>query len=196
VTELEPKNGYWLAIPSASTVQITGAALNEYTIHFPAPGWYMIGSVLGDVDFSAPNDEPDGLVQTPAVAWNPDTESYVQSSTLIEKEGYWVAVLNECDLIVGRTSGLSKKLDSPAWQLFYSKFGTMPPAPPSLTEVAENQSDLPKIYHLSQNYPNPFNPQTRIDFQLPKAGEVEITIYDILGRQVIRLESGYREAGR
>jgi hypothetical protein len=48
---------------------------------------------------------------------------------------------------------------------------------------------------LSQNYPNPFNAETRIQYQMPKAGNVEIAIYDMMGRQLRKLMSGYQEAG-
>jgi photosystem II stability/assembly factor-like uncharacterized protein len=46
-----------------------------------------------------------------------------------------------------------------------------------------------------QNYPNPFNSSTVIEFALPQAGEVSLTVYDILGRQVSRPVGGYKEAG-
>lgn len=55
---------------------------------------------------------------------------------------------------------------------------------------------LPTSYRLDQNYPNPFNPDTRIDFALPKAGNVSLTIYDALGRTVKTLASGMLEAGQ
>lgn len=38
-------------------------------------------------------------------------------------------------------------------------------------------------YELKQNYPNPFNPTTTIEFNLPKAGNVSIKIYDLAGRK-------------
>lgn len=48
---------------------------------------------------------------------------------------------------------------------------------------------------LSQNYPNPFNPTTRIDFSLPKGQNVSIIIYDILGKEILEIVNGYKDAG-
>ena len=39
-------------------------------------------------------------------------------------------------------------------------------------------------YVLNQNYPNPFNPSTTISFQIPFSQDVELKIYDMLGREV------------
>lgn len=54
---------------------------------------------------------------------------------------------------------------------------------------------LPTQYTLHQNYPNPFNPSTQIKYDLPDAGNVSLVVYDVLGRRVAELASGYREAG-
>ena len=48
----------------------------------------------------------------------------------------------------------------------------------------QNELMIPEIAKLEQNYPNPFNPSTTIIFDLPDATEIEIIIYDILGKQV------------
>ena len=48
---------------------------------------------------------------------------------------------------------------------------------------------------LLQNYPNPFNLATEIRYQLPEASEVQIIIYDLLGREVRRLVEERKEAG-
>ena len=55
---------------------------------------------------------------------------------------------------------------------------------------------IPTKYELAQNYPNPFNPTTTIAFALPKAGLVNLKVYDILGREVMRLVNNQQfEAG-
>ncbi|HEX7344803.1 MAG TPA: T9SS type A sorting domain-containing protein, partial [bacterium] len=43
--------------------------------------------------------------------------------------------------------------------------------------------------------PNPFNPRTTFSFDLPEAGLVNLAIYDISGRLLATLVSGYRDAG-
>ena len=55
--------------------------------------------------------------------------------------------------------------------------------------------EKPRHLALHQNYPNPFNPETVIQFDLPQSMNVELVIYNSLGQQVIRLESGMKKAG-
>ena len=62
--------------------------------------------------------------------------------------------------------------------------------------VGTESEELPTEVSLSQNYPNPFNPQTTIDYALPKAGDVSLVVYDMLGREVDVLLDGPQAAGR
>ena len=55
--------------------------------------------------------------------------------------------------------------------------------------------DIPDEFSLSQNYPNPFNPTTKIDFTLPRSGEVAITIYNLMGQKVTVLKNSNLEYG-
>jgi hypothetical protein len=48
---------------------------------------------------------------------------------------------------------------------------------------------------LYQNHPNPFNPSTTISYYLPERDRVRITIYDITGTFIIRLEDRERSEG-
>ncbi|MDQ3020454.1 MAG: T9SS type A sorting domain-containing protein [Bacteroidota bacterium] len=62
-----------------------------------------------------------------------------------------------------------------------------------ITDVIKNNDggkgiiSIPTEYNLSQNYPNPFNPITKISFDLPIEGKVNLIVYDLLGREIIKL---------
>jgi len=54
---------------------------------------------------------------------------------------------------------------------------------------------VPDKLELSQNYPNPFNPTTKIDYALPKDGNVMLSVYDISGKQLMTIAEGFKTAG-
>lgn len=55
---------------------------------------------------------------------------------------------------------------------------------------------IPEEYSLSQNYPNPFNPLTTIEYELPRATNITLQIFDVLGRSIETIDAGQRQAGR
>lgn len=60
----------------------------------------------------------------------------------------------------------------------------------------EQDAHLPDVILLKQNYPNPFNASTTIEFTLPEAAEVELSVYNILGQRIVTLFAGRKQAGR
>ena len=57
------------------------------------------------------------------------------------------------------------------------------------TSVGIDVNENPVEFRLSQNYPNPFNSATRISYSIPKNSNVNLKIYDMLGREVRTLAS-------
>jgi hypothetical protein len=64
------------------------------------------------------------------------------------------------------------------------------------TAVNKTGPDVPGSYELSQNYPNPFNPTTTINFNLAKASNVKLTVYNVLGQKVMTLVDSRMSAGQ
>jgi len=54
--------------------------------------------------------------------------------------------------------------------------------------AVENETEaIPDDFIIAQNYPNPFNPRTTISLQLPRAGYLRLTIFDLSGHEVTTL---------
>ena len=53
----------------------------------------------------------------------------------------------------------------------------------------------PEVFALHQNYPNPFNPQTIINYDIAKGSLVNITIFDMLGKEIRNLVNVNQLAG-
>jgi len=62
--------------------------------------------------------------------------------------------------------------------------------------AAERTNSLPKEFILEKNYPNPFNPETTIEFTMPYAADVNVSIYNMLGQKVRTLVDARVSSGR
>lgn len=61
--------------------------------------------------------------------------------------------------------------------------------------IAEVGPDNSIDFSLGQNYPNPFNPITRIKFTIPKSGNVNLAVYNLLGQEVAILINEEKQTG-
>jgi hypothetical protein len=66
---------------------------------------------------------------------------------------------------------------------------------PTAVEEASQETAGPLGYALAQNYPNPFNAATAIRFDMDRAEEIDLTLYNLTGQKVVSLARGHREAG-
>jgi len=56
-------------------------------------------------------------------------------------------------------------------------------------------AEEPYAFTLYQNAPNPFNPGTSIGYELTQPGQVNLRIYDLLGREIAELVDGMKDTG-
>ncbi len=89
--------------------------------------------------------------------------------------------------VVGLTSPTG---DAPPFNAWLVRFGD-----PTAQSTTPAVAGVPEAYALHANYPNPFNPRTTIGFDLPVAAAVTLMVYDILGREIRRLENRQMGAG-
>ena len=62
--------------------------------------------------------------------------------------------------------------------------------------IGNFDSHVPDQYLLHQNYPNPFNPVTSITYELPLKSHVQLAIYDLTGKEVMKLVNEAKDLGR
>jgi hypothetical protein len=67
---------------------------------------------------------------------------------------------------------------------------------PRRPQIAEKAPIIPEMIYLENNFPNPFNPRTAISFGLPEDSRINLMLYDISGREVLKLAEGQFSAGR
>ena len=66
---------------------------------------------------------------------------------------------------------------------------------PGVAAAPRGESGLPEAPVLLQNFPNPCNPSATLRFALPRKSTVNLTVFDLLGRDVRTLVNGDEEAG-
>jgi predicted outer membrane repeat protein len=132
------------------------------------------------------------------LAWDESAEEDFDYFTVY---GSYLDILDGSAVVVGHTTGTSFDV-SGAPHLYYlltaADFCGNESAEAVVTSDGVSvPGELPAAVALLPNHPNPFNPRTEIRFELPAAAKVDLSIFDITGRQVSRLlVAKTYEAGR
>lgn len=63
-------------------------------------------------------------------------------------------------------------------------------------EDAKKINSILNTFKLNQNFPNPFNPNTSIQYEVPKAGKVELDIFNINGQLIKSIHKEHRQKGK
>jgi hypothetical protein len=84
-----------------------------------------------------------------------------------------------------------------SYQEFLDETDSLPGiiAPGAQTSVISGSISEPREFKLNQNYPNPFNPTTAISYQVSVVSNISLKVYDVLGREMMTLVDGMKEAG-
>jgi hypothetical protein len=85
------------------------------------------------------------------------------------------------------------KVQTPMWQYNARHNGVYNNG--DIVNVRENNTEYPGEYKLLQNYPNPFNPTTKISYYISKPGFVRISLYNVLGKEVLNMVNEQKQAG-
>jgi photosystem II stability/assembly factor-like uncharacterized protein len=103
-----------------------------------------------------------------------NTTQYIDSSLAVPREYFWRMFSYN---VIGKSA--------------YSDTASL-----ITSNIEPSTNIVPNKYELYQNYPNPFNPATNISFDIPNSGFVKLTIYDMLGKEVVHLVNEVLQPGK
>lgn len=161
----------------------------------------------------------------PLLAWDETFDSLVTSQNFIRMIGFydtgggdnppmqtngvrvhaWNLVFSIDDTAPSQVVAIDTTHDPVNGSLFFGLVGGLIELTPAFVpgeilygtlDVGDEVADIPTDFALNQNYPNPFNPQTNLSIDLPKAQDVSLVVYNILGQNVKTLAQGMYDAGR
>ncbi|MFH1851724.1 MAG: T9SS type A sorting domain-containing protein [Candidatus Neomarinimicrobiota bacterium] len=168
---------------------------------FPNGGWTEVMARLTLMNWDGSVSRIDSLSLTQLSS--PDPTNWTESDTLVFiSRGWFIDSKNSLGIVtVSGNYAYGKILGIPEIGTTY-RF--IPNCILDTTDVYQFTASnigvdpvvyVPVEYTLKQNYPNPFNPTTTIEFTLLAAGLTKLTVYDLLGREVINLVNRPLEAG-
>ena len=202
---LSPGNGYWLRAFQSGDITLTSGGLAKVKPHnFSLKGKanslsisgseLYFGIELSDKDrlsYSLPPKPPPGAFD---VRFSGDTRIMVDKAE-IEVMSPHETITISYDVVLDAGEYMHWVLSTGSGGEHTLEGTGEITVPTEETFTLERKAIIPIAYALHQNYPNPFNPITRIEYDLPVAGRVKLTIYNLLGQEVISLIKSWQEPG-
>lgn len=209
VSQMDPGKGYWIRTSQAGEVTVSCSASKNAPVSTPVIAGYEL--IITDASgqraqlFLGPmSDEREGAYTLPPAAAGTalrasfDGDRYVSSNA-----GDWIRingasgpikVTSNGELItrlqVRDVTGVVLERQVNASGHFELRSGEE-----AVRIVDGIGTELPKVFALRGNYPNPFNPVTNLSLDLPEMADVSVTVFDVLGRQVMHITQEAVSAG-
>lgn len=161
---------------------------------------------FSDESGSVKTTAPDNSMIEPGdyfILWFSGEDLFPQIDAKLSSEGEKIYIEDDDGLTVLNYS-FNEQSNDISFGLYMGEMIYMTPSPNETnTEFLSISSDNNSLndaiilsrYKLHQNYPNPFNPSTNISFSIPSDNFVNITIYDMLGKEVNILLNQFISAG-
>ncbi len=137
-----------------------------------------------------------------------DTLIYIASNSITAGPSYTIQSGAQVLFFAGNSITLSPGFTASTGSEFHAvlaqgggsplgKVIAVAPAAHTIEEQPATDEDesIPTVYSLSHGYPNPFNPNITIPFGLPEPARTRLVVYDLLGREVVRLVNEHLEPG-
>ena len=152
--------------------------------------WFSGDTQELDFNINIPADMPEGMYELllafpdpmPRLRHNPEFSIRLANKDVWEES----TGFNKLNHIVFIDS--SADPDGLVADVSFSRFGTT-------TSIGGEKSSIPREIQLHQNYPNPFNPSTTISFDLDRASNVRLEVFDLLGQRISKLIDGNKAQG-
>ncbi|MDP8208927.1 MAG: T9SS type A sorting domain-containing protein [Candidatus Electryonea clarkiae] len=137
-------------------------------------GVWLNRSQYGIILFDANLELADGFER--GVDWNlEDNRYYSYTEVIVSPYGELIgAGRDQTNIHLQRLEGLLPSVDVPSEKIIIQ----------------------PANFELSAAWPNPFNMSTRLTYSIPQTGNITLKVFDVLGREVVNLYSGFKQSGQ
>ncbi len=106
--------------------------------------------------------------------------------------GEWFDVFDQSRMVLSDSLVASFQIPAYTARIYSNRSNASLGIPVSVPSVNES---VPADFVLYQNFPNPFNPQTRIRFDIPRTADISLTVYSVLGEEILTLRRGVHAPG-